>query len=124
MAYVSQELKKELAVGIKKVLKKYKVKGSIAVRHHSTLVVNLKSGAVDFQKDYLSDQKVHYSINPYHYQSHFEGKAKAFLTELEAAVKSDKWFDKSDIMTDYFHTAYYWDVNIGKFNKDYVVEAA
>tara|TARA_Y100001963_G_scaffold128274_1_gene182402 strand:+ start:848 stop:1222 length:375 start_codon:yes stop_codon:yes gene_type:complete len=124
MAYVSQELKKELAVGIKKVLKKYKVKGSIAVRHHSTLVVNLKSGAVDFQKDYLSDQKVHYSINPYHYQSHFEGKAKAFLTELEAAIKSDKWFDKSDIMTDYFHTAYYWDVNIGKFNKDYVVEAA
>ena len=66
MAYVSQELKKELAVGIKKVLKKYKVKGSIAVRHHSTLVVNLKSGAVNFQKDYLSDQKVHYSINPYH----------------------------------------------------------
>ncbi len=124
MAYVSQELKKELAVGIKKVLKKYKVKGSIAVRNHSTLVVNLKSGAVDFQKDYLSDQKVHYSINPYHYQSHFEGKAKAFLTELEAAIKSDKWFDKSDIMTDYFHTAYYWDVNIGKFNKDYVVEAA
>ncbi len=124
MAYVSQELKKELAVGIKKVLKKYKVKGSIAVRNHSTLVVNLKSGAVDFQKDYLSDQKVHYSINPYHYQSHFEGKAKAFLTELEAAIKSDKWFDKSDIMTDYFHVAYYWDVNIGKYNKDYVVEAA
>ena len=124
MAYVSQELKKELAVGIKKVLKKYKVKGSIAVRHHSTLVVNLKSGAVNFQKDYLSDQKVHYSINPSHYQNHFEGEAKAFLMELETAIKGTTWFDKSDIQSDYFHVAYYWDVNIGKYNRDYVVEAA
>ena len=124
MAYVSQELKKELAVGIKKVLKKYKVKGSIAVRHHSTLVVNLKSGGVNFQKNYLSEEKVHYSINPYHYQNHFEGEAKAFLMELETAIKGTTWFDKSDIQSDYFHVAYYWDVNIGKYNRDYVVEAA
>ena len=52
MAYVSQQLKKELAPSIKSVLKKYKMKGSIAVDNHSTLVVNLKSGAIDFQKDY------------------------------------------------------------------------
>ena len=52
MAYVSQQLKKELVPSIKSVLKKYKMKGSIAVDNHSTLVVNLKSGAIDFQKDY------------------------------------------------------------------------
>ena len=52
MAYVSQSLKKQLAPAIKAVLKKYKMKGSIAVDNHSTLVVNLKSGAIDFQKDY------------------------------------------------------------------------
>ena len=44
--------------------------------------------------------------------------------ELETAIKGTTWFDKSDIQSDYFHVAYYWDVNIGKYNKDYVVEAA
>ena len=41
MAYVSQEMKKELAPAIKAVLKKYRMKGSIAVNNHSTLEVNL-----------------------------------------------------------------------------------
>ena len=35
MAYVSQKDKAELAPGIKAVLKKYKMKASIAVRNHS-----------------------------------------------------------------------------------------
>ena len=47
MAYVSQEDKKNLAPAIKAVLKKYNVKASIAVRHHSTLVVNIKSSPLD-----------------------------------------------------------------------------
>ena len=47
MAYMSQERKKELAPAIKSVLKKYNMKGSISVRHYSTLVVTIKSGALD-----------------------------------------------------------------------------
>ena len=45
---------------------------------------------------------------------------KKFLKELHKAMKGTKWFDKSDIMTDYFHTAYYIDINIGKWSKPYV----
>tara|TARA_B100002019_G_C21203054_1_gene565109 strand:- start:62 stop:448 length:387 start_codon:yes stop_codon:yes gene_type:complete len=128
MAYVSQSLKKELAPAIKAVLKKYKMKGSIAVDNHSTLVVNLKSGAIDFQKDFQNEcsttGKYHYQVNPYWFQDHYKGAAKAFLTELLAAMKpADKWFDNSDPMTDYFHTAYYVDVNIGKWNQEYEVAA-
>ena len=124
MAYVSQSLKKQLAPAIKAVLKKYKVKGSIAVNNHSTLVVNLKSGAVDFQKDYNGEGAHHYQINPYWFQDHYEGAAKSFLTELLAAMKpEDVWFDNSDPMTDYFHTAYYVDVNIGRWNQQYEVTA-
>jgi len=48
MAYVSQADKKELAPAIKAVLKKYDMKATIAVRNHSTLVVKVKSGAIDF----------------------------------------------------------------------------
>ena len=50
-------------------------------------------------------------------------KAKAFLNELLTAMKGDKWFDKSDIMTDYFNTAYYLDINIGRWNKPYELVA-
>jgi len=42
MAYVSQADKKRLAPGIKAVLKKYDMKGTIAVRNHRTLVVKLR----------------------------------------------------------------------------------
>ena len=48
MAYISQETKKELAPGIKAVLKKYGVKGSIGIHNHSSLVVNIKEGSIDF----------------------------------------------------------------------------
>lgn len=124
MAYVSQSLKKQLAPAIKAVLKKYKMKGSIAVDNHSTLVVNLKSGAIDFQKDYNGEGAHHYQINPYWFQDHYEGAAKSFLTELLAAMKpEDVWYDNTDAMIDYFDTAYYVDVNIGRWNQQYEVTA-
>ena len=49
MAYITQENKKELAVGIKKVLKKYNVKGTIGIHNHSTIVVRLKSGDLELE---------------------------------------------------------------------------
>ena len=49
MAYVSQEMKKELAPGIKAVLKKYGMKGSISINNHSSLVVTLQEGPLNFE---------------------------------------------------------------------------
>ena len=116
MAYISQQDKKELAPGIKRVLKKYGMKGSIAIKHHSSLVVNLQSGPIDFDMDGYT------SVNVYHIDRHYTGIARDFLNELVKAMKGTKWFDKSDIMTDYFHTAYYIDINVGKWNKPYVLD--
>ena len=48
MAYFNQERKSERAPVIKAILKKYGVKGSLSVRNHSTFVLNLKSGKIDF----------------------------------------------------------------------------
>ena len=48
MAYMNQELKKQRAPQIKKVLKKYGLKGTIGVRNYSTLYVTIKEGALDF----------------------------------------------------------------------------
>ena len=120
MAYVSQQDKKELAPAIKKVLSKYGMKGSISIRHHSTLQVTLQSGAIDF-KDY-SHGDGYIQVNTYHIDAHYSGKAKAFLNELLDAMKGPKYFNNDDAMTDYFHRSHYTDINVGKWNKPYFLQ--
>lgn len=138
MAYMSQENKKEIAPQIKAVLKKYNMKGSIAVRHHSTLVVNIKSGDLDvignwMQKDYpvIADLKAegkvptNLDVNTYWIEDHYTGKVSDFLTELKDAMNGkgsdgEANFDKSDIMTDYFHVGWYISINVGQWDKPYV----
>ena len=140
MAYMSQDRKQSLAPQIKSVLKKYGVKASIAVRNHSTLVVNIKSGKIDLIENYLeTDSKLNHGgkmsqdqidyvrnkqyidVNPYWFKEHFSGVAKSFLIELFQAMNNGN-HDNSDIMTDYFDVGWYSDVNIGKWDKPYIVE--
>jgi hypothetical protein len=138
MAYVSQEMKSELAPAIKTLLKKYGLKGSLAVQNHSTLVLNVKSGKIDFIKNHLAATEAvrsgrpdfyrteesfrgYMQVNTYHTDSQFSGNAKKFLAEVIAAMKGPKFFDHSDSMSDYFHVSHYIDINLGKWNKPYIV---
>jgi len=41
---------------------------------------------------------------------------------LIKAMKGTDWFDESDSQTDYFHIAYYLNVNVGKWNKPYILK--
>ena len=133
MAYVSQDLKAKLAPQIKAVLKKYGMKGTIAVRNHMTLVVNLKAGKLDlignynetvnenprFKNDMRPREVVKYmDINRYWYHEHFTGECKAFLDELLPAMMTGN-HDNSDIMTDYFDVGWYVDINVGQWDKPY-----
>ena len=129
MAYVSQEMKAKLAPTIKAICKKYNVKASLAVRNHSTLVLNIKSGVIDFignfnqvtgGDSYGNPRTQNLDINPYWFHDHFDGAAKDFLTEIFTAMNEGNW-DKSDIQTDYFNVGWYVDVNIGSWNKPYIV---
>lgn len=142
MAYMSQEKKAKIVAAVKPILKKYGLKGTFAVRNHSTIVLNIKSGKIDFIENYIAtdanvlhgkkmaQDQIDYirknqflDINPYWFQEHFSGKAKSALSEIFTAMKkAGDWFDKSDIQTDYFNTAYYVDVNVGKWSKPYTVE--
>ncbi len=142
MAYMFQETKAKIVAAVKPILKKYGLKGTFAVRNHSTIQLNLKSGKIDFIENYIqtdidkphakhfAEDQIAYirktksiDINPYWFQEHFTGQAKSALTEIFAAMKkAGDWYDESDIQTDYFNTAYYVDVNVGKWNKPYQVE--
>jgi hypothetical protein len=115
MAYISQKDKKELAPAIKAVLKKYNMKGSIGIRNYSTLVVNLKEGSLNLGNIG--------SINVYWIEDHFRGIAKNFLNELLVAMKGPNYYNNDDSMTDYYDRSHYTDINVGKWNKPYVLTA-
>jgi len=123
MAYISQERKKSLAPAVKAVLKKYGIKGTLATRHYSTLVLNIKEGKIDFFAD-LADNSGYRSnyiqVNTYWIQDHFKGKAKAFLLEVKEAMNSGN-HDNSQPQYDYFDVGWYIDINVGKWNKPYVL---
>ena len=139
MAYMNQERKAKITKMLKPILAKYKVKGSLSVRNHSTIVLTLKSGAIDFignsnrvcgndfyqvQRGFKPTTTGYDQVNPYWFQDHYDGKAKAFLTEAFKALKSADWYDESDAMIDYFNIAYYVDINIGKWDKPYEVDGS
>lgn len=122
MAFMNQERKKERAPAIKKVLKKYGVKGSIGVRNYSTLVVKVKDVAGMFAEffkegDYFQ-REYGMGINPYHYDKHFANNPVAvkFLDELTTAMYGVDYFDESNAMTDYFHRSHYIDIDVFQVN--------
>ena len=137
MAYMNQERKAKIAQALKPILAKYKVKGSLSVRNHMSIVLTLKSGAIDFignsnrvcgndfyqvARGFKPNDTGYDQVNTYWIKDHYDGDAKAFLTEALKALKSADWYDESDAMTDYFNTAYYVDINIGKWNAPYIVQ--
>lgn len=115
MAYMSQEHKARLAPTIKDICKRYGVRATLSVRNHSSLVLTVKQGNIDFGGDYIQ-------VNPYHYKSHFTGRAQEFLSEVIPAMYGPDYFDHSDAQTDYFHCSHYIDVNIGRWNAPYALE--
>ena len=129
MAFMNQEKKKLLAPAIKAALKKYGLKGSIAVNNYSSLVVNIRSGKLDLignynevatskpNRDYYPSGYL--SVNDYWIEEQFTGDCLAFLSELVPAM-NDGNHDRSDAMIDYFDVGWYTDINIGQWDKDYV----
>jgi hypothetical protein len=135
MAYMNQARKAELAPAIKAVLQKFGMKGTIGVSNYSTLIVNLQSGELDlieeanaFNREFAqrTGQKFYpvtgnYQANPYKgADAYADSVVGQFFKELTAAMRGKIWYDNSDIMTDYFDTAYYMEINVGKWNKPYV----
>jgi hypothetical protein len=138
MAYMNQERKAKIAQALKPVLAKYGVKGTLSVRNHLAICLTLKSGPIDFiansnrvcgndfyqvARGFKPNDTGYDQVNPYHFQNHYDGVAKEFLTEALKALKAADYYDRSDAMTDYFDTAYYYDLNIGRWDKPYVVTA-
>lgn len=134
MAYMSQDRKKELAPGIKAVLKKYGMKGTIGVDNRSTLVVNLRAGKIDFIADMIKKESdlphiekmreagLNMRVNEYWYDKQYAGKALEFLSELIPAMMKGN-YDNSDVQSDYHDVGWYIAINVGRWGKPYQLES-
>jgi len=100
------------------------LKFSVRKQHHSSVIVTIKSGTVDFSE--LLDEHGYAQTNQYwlsrmgKHQALFEKIYEVIKTAPASVPGGRAWFDESDSMTDYFHTAFYMSVNIGSYDRPYV----
>jgi hypothetical protein len=136
MAYVTEQIITKARTALKALNKEYGVKSTLSGKGDSKLCLTISEGPIDFIGNYCStvkakcgmrdvDQTITWvqreqnvSVNQYHLDSSFSGIALEYLEKAKAIMYADHW-DKSDLMTDYFHCAYYVDMRIGRWNKPY-----
>jgi hypothetical protein len=127
MAYITKEEVQKKTAKLKAVAKKYGITLSVSGSNSSTITVTIRKGKLDFIGNYykgvMADtyRNMSLDVNPYWYQDHFTGIVLECLNEIHAVLREDH-YDHSDIMTDYFHCAWYLYVKIGTWNKPYILE--
>lgn len=124
MAYMNQERKASIAEALKNVVP-VSWKYSLAVRNHSTIVMTVRSAPVDIIAAALTGgegkRANHITINPYWVASHFrDGEVRNDLVAILAALNGGN-HDRSDITTDYFDVGWYVHLQIGTWNKPFIV---
>lgn len=123
MAYMSQENKAKLAVGIKKVMPEG-WKYSLSVRHHSTLALTITEAPVDLiaknklAKKY-SSRPPWFPINEYCIESEYDGEILKTLNAIKAAMMVGNW-DKSRPEEDSANVGWYIDIHLGRFGRPFV----
>ena len=111
---------------MKDLFKKRGFKGRVGGQGSSTLKITITEGPLRLPtgpgyepKDKYGEER--FQVNPYRFNDSdaLSEEWKDFLNELDVAIKKDIWFDKSDSMIDYFHTAFYISITIGTRDKSY-----
>lgn len=121
MAYITAEDVKAIRTELKQAFPKWKFgvrKGSGSL----SVDVNIMKGTCSFEgKDYAQ-------VNQYWIDSHWTDaedamalkKINEIMHNAPGRANPDrKFFDHSDAMTDYFHTAFYTHLSIGQWDKRY-----
>jgi hypothetical protein len=130
MAYISATDVQAIRTELKQRFPKWK----FAVRKGSgslSVDVNIMQGTESFD-DHFSNGRRYAQVNQYWIADHFKDSSERQAIEMINEIMHNapgraggkQYFDESDAMTDYFHTAFYTHLSIGKWDKDYTcVEA-
>lgn len=112
MAYINRETSAKIRKALKEAFPE--IKFSVSIENQVTLNVRLMASP-------YFDDGVYTHINHHWMSEHFEGEQLDVLQRIERVIKEvGEWFDKSDVMTDYFHTAFYYRITLGRWDKPHV----
>lgn len=126
MAYITAPEVREIRKELKKEFPKWKF--SVRNRHHSAVQVDILKGTADFAKDMRPEDEYH-QVNTYYINRHFERDNAKVLEKIKKIIKTApakaengrEWYDNTDAQIDYFDTAFYYYISIGRFEKPYEV---
>ena len=122
MAYISTAEVAQIRKTLKEKFPMFKF--GVCKDGHTAVHVTIKSGPVDFSS--ITGANDYVQINHYHLHN-YGAFADLFRLIIDVIKKAPaqaeggrEWFDESDSMTDYFHTAFYFHLQVGNWNKPYV----
>jgi len=125
MAYITADEVRVIRNNLKKAFPE--IKFSVRKEHHSSVHVVILESPYDFELN----GNTYRAVNHYHYktegnQQDYQGnwiKPHTHIDKLEKILDiiSEKHWDKSDAMVDYFNCAFYYNLSIGKWDKPYKV---
>lgn len=117
MAYLSKTQVKETREALKVAFPDFKFMVRKSHNSGGSINVSIMSGPVDF-----GDIREAAQVNQYWVESHYEAHLVPFLEAVLKVIKfgSDRqWYDRSDSQIDYFDTAFYIDLEVGRFMNPY-----
>lgn len=128
MAYISANDVKAIREELKAAFPKWKFgvrKGSGSLSVDVTILRGTVSFAEGFEKSF--EGRRYCQVNQYWIDSHWQDedarealhKINEIMHNAPGRAGGKVFFDESDAMTDYFHTAFYTHLSIGQWNKDY-----
>lgn len=116
MAYVSKELKDRLVANLKPIAKKYGLRMTYKVCHHSQFVITIRES----KNELMFAEAVGGQMNNINHKKFPEGSNEAnFVAEVMEVINAEN-HDNSDIMTDYFDVGFYFEMSVGEWNKPYI----
>ncbi len=128
MAYISATDVAAIRAELKKEFPKFK----FAVRKGSgslSVDVVIQRATYAFEDAFAGSfqGKRYAQVNQYWIDKHFQDpEERAFITKVNEIMHhapgragGKEYFDESDAMTDYFHTAFYTHLSIGQWDKEY-----
>jgi hypothetical protein len=127
MAYISAQDVKAIRNELKAEFPKFKFgvrKGSGSL----SVDVTIKQASFAFQDQFDKQGQGYAQVNQYWIKDHFsDTKECAFIEKVNEIMHNapgraggKAFFDESDAMTDYFHTAFYTHLQIGSWDEPYI----
>lgn len=110
MAYISTQEVANIRKSLKTAFPEIKFSVRKGAGSYSVTVSVMKSPYFD---DGIKD-----GVNHHYTNEHYKGQQRKVLSAVDEIIRNaGDWYDNSDAMTDYFDTAFYYHIEIGRYDK-------